>query len=259
MLQLTLSPLSRHKVSFLFNLLVDVIAVIAHVRRRVLSDEVNLVLSHEIVCYLPWRIADNLIDISTVPDGLVSFDVCHHCASFQRVSELIAARADYQIDLRVWENVLGLHHLSSVTLVKQVVDAVRVDSDLPRTRSALGHVDCDSRWVIASIMFGNCFRIRWVRSWLANGLQWERKADVHDEYSLDWRNFPPKFPCPSGFPRKPKKEKLFVLLFWHEFWDFTALSFTYGLTDDGTARELNNWNVCVRWHSPNTSRRELDE
>ena len=49
----------------------------------------------------------------------------------------------YEVDVRLREDVLGLHQLSGVARVEEVVDAVGVDSDLPGRQTFLSHLGGD--------------------------------------------------------------------------------------------------------------------
>jgi hypothetical protein len=97
--QLTFSSLCRHEVSFLLDVPVQVVAVVGHVGRRVLSDKVDFVFLHELVGDFPRRIADDLVHIATMADRLEALDVCHDRSTLQRVSHLVVACTDDEIDL----------------------------------------------------------------------------------------------------------------------------------------------------------------
>jgi hypothetical protein len=168
---LTFSPLCRDKAPFLLDVPVQIVTIGGHVRRRVLSHEVDLVLFHELVGDLPRRVADDLVHIATVADRLKALDVCHHRPALERVCDFIVAGTNNKIDLRVGENVLGLHHLSGVSLVEEVVNAVGVDADLAGASAVAGHVEGDSVCVVACLAFSDGFRVCRVRRWLANCLE----------------------------------------------------------------------------------------
>jgi hypothetical protein len=57
------------------------------------------VFLHELVGDFPWRIADDLVHIATMADRLEALDVCHDRSTLQRVSHLVVACTDDEIDL----------------------------------------------------------------------------------------------------------------------------------------------------------------
>ena len=54
--------------------------------------------------------------------------------------ELVVAAADQEVDLAVWEDVLGLQQLAGVALVEEIVDAVSVHPHAPRGRPGISHL-----------------------------------------------------------------------------------------------------------------------
>lgn len=89
----TFSPFCGHEAALLFNLLVQILTIFSHVRCRVLSNEIDLVLEHELVGYLPGSTSDDLVDVTTVSDRLVTLHVAQYGSPLKRVCQFVVAGA----------------------------------------------------------------------------------------------------------------------------------------------------------------------
>lgn len=81
------------------------------------------------------------------------------------MSQSIVAAADEEVDRSVGEDGFGLHQLSGVALMKEVVDAVGIDSDLAGGLASLGHVQGDLDTVVTVVSFFLSSRLTVERRW----------------------------------------------------------------------------------------------
>ena len=102
-------------------MLVDIVAAFGSVRDFVMRDEVDFVLSEKLVVEHPGCVDDDLVDVPTMANAFVAFSFVHDGLALLAVRQIIVANADEKV--YVLEDVLRLHQLSSVTGVKQIVNA----------------------------------------------------------------------------------------------------------------------------------------
>lgn len=131
-------------------------------------------LSDKVIIQLPRSITNDFINITTMSHAFVPLRFVHHGAAFARMGQRVVADCKYEIhtilaisgnnfnlkksrtsndEINIGEKIFRLHQLSSMSLMKQIVNSIRIHADWTGGWPSFGHVDGNFDGSIASLFF----------------------------------------------------------------------------------------------------------